>query len=144
MAEILSVSRKSVKKVQLVTVADLMDVLQDMRTRFQYCQVGILGVLEALFIFIQQLTLHTCLFLLGRIGKGVTFKIFTARLRLSLRISQIHLQKQKITFINISLFLSIMSGSGYGQGKGENCIINWAKRLENAPLSVIQCKKKII
>ena len=52
MAEILSVSRKSVKKVQLVTVADLMDVLQDMRTRFQYCQVGILGVLEALFIFI--------------------------------------------------------------------------------------------
>jgi len=38
MAEILSVSRKSVKKVQLVTVADLMDVLQDMRTRFQYCQ----------------------------------------------------------------------------------------------------------
>ena len=89
MAEILSVSRKSVKKVQLVTVADLMDVLQDMRTRFQYCQVGILGVLEALFIFIQQLTLHTCLFLLGRIGKGVTFKIFTARLGLSLRISQI-------------------------------------------------------
>ena len=43
MAEILSVSRRSVKKVRLLTVADLVEVLQDMRTRFQYCQVGIRG-----------------------------------------------------------------------------------------------------
>ena len=41
-------------------------------------------------------------FWIGRIGLGVPFKIFTARLGLSVRISQIHFQK--ITFINLSLF----------------------------------------
>ena len=39
------------------------------------------------------------------IGLGVTFKIFTARLGLSVRISQIHFLK-KITYINLSLFIA--------------------------------------
>ena len=45
-------------------------------------------------------------FRLGTFGLGVSFKIFTARLGLSVRISQMQFQKIKITF-NLSLFFSL-------------------------------------
>ena len=40
-------------------------------------------------------------FWLGRIGLGVSFKIFTARLGWSVRISQIHLQKNTLSLISV-------------------------------------------
>ena len=53
---------------------------------------------------------HVQAFWLGRIGLGVTFKIFTTRLGLSVRISKIHFKKQSLQsrFLSLSLCLCLL------------------------------------